>query len=323
MVSQVKHDIKARLTQSATGATGGEGSRTHVQVLANSLTASVLILLHARQLRREDLNLKGDQCWPRGSDVLIVGIVAYEHRLLLRRDTLLTLCSNYAAVAADTFSSELGILSQSKPRLITAPWRVVPPGTNGGVTPAGLWAGLAGAFIIASTSTLLLPFCKDWSFAQKLQYTMYITLAGLSGSLLDSFLGAVLQASVVDVHSGKVVEGDGGRKVLVHGHPMHFKKMAEGRSKVRKTDGKDAMANTSAVEFPLDDSVKVSQTMQKAGASGAAVADGQHSSRKVVVGRDVLDNNGVNLLMAALVSVGSMAVAAVIWSVPLGSIITR
>jgi uncharacterized membrane protein len=163
----------------------------------------------------------------------------------------------------------------------------------------------------------LLPFCKDWSLAQKSQYTLWITVAGLSGSLLDSYLGAVLQASVVDVHSGKVIEGEGGRKVLVHGHPMHFKQTAEVRSKANKSaaEGKDAIAKTSAVDSSQDEAEQVARTMQKAGASGAAASDGQHVSRKIAVGNDILDNNGVNLLMAASISVGSMAVAAFVWGI--------
>jgi hypothetical protein len=74
--SQVKHDIKAKLTQSATGASGGEGTRNHVQVIANSGVASVLILLHLWQLKEEGRYVEQDLCWHRGSDALVVGIVA-------------------------------------------------------------------------------------------------------------------------------------------------------------------------------------------------------------------------------------------------------
>ncbi|EUC47443.1 hypothetical protein COCMIDRAFT_3537 [Bipolaris oryzae ATCC 44560] len=260
-VTKVKHDIKAKLTQSATGASGGEGARNHIQVFANSGIASVLILLHLWQLRKDGRYEDEGLCWTGNSDILVTGIVA-----------------NYAAVAADTFSSELGILSKSKPRLITAPWRIVPPGTNGGVTTTGLGAGLLGALIISLSSTMFMPFCKDWSFAEKTKYTLALTAAGFNGTLLDSLLGALLQASVVDVHSGKVVEGEGGRKVLVHS-----------KEGVTKATGTDAAG-----------SIKASKAMLKAGASGTAVADPQHESRKIEVGSDLLDNNAVNVLMAGL-----------------------
>jgi uncharacterized membrane protein len=229
--------------------------------------------------------------------------------------------SNYAAVAADTFSSELGILSKSKPRLITAPWRVVPPGTNGGVTGAGLGAGLLGAFILSATSTLLVPFCKDWGFAQKANYTLALTAAGFSGTLLDSLLGALFQASVIDVHSGKVVEGEGGRKVLVHGSsPLHLAKTGQVRSKVSShAEGQETIAKTSGTDAAT--SIKASQTMQKAGAGGSTVTDKQHESRKIEVGSDMLDNNAVNILMAGSVSVGAMVVACMFWDLPFSSMI--
>lgn len=125
------------------------------------------------------------------------------------------MCRNYAAVAADTFSSELGILSKSNPRLITSlTLREVPPGTNGGVTATGLGAGLLGSFTVALTSAILLPFCPGQSSIQKRAlWTAAMTIWGLLGSVLDSVLGGLLQASVVDKRSGKVVEGSGGRKV--------------------------------------------------------------------------------------------------------------
>ena len=229
--------------------------------------------------------------------------------------------SNYAAVASDTFSSELGILSKTKPRLITAPWRVVPPGTNGGVTVTGLGAGLLGSFILSATSTLLVPFCKDWTFTAKISYTLALTTAGFCGTLLDSLLGALLQASVVDVHSGKIVEGEGGRRVLVHSsNPMRLSKTALMRSKISsRAEGKEGIAKTSGTDTAA--SVKASETMLKAGASGDAVADPQHGSRKVEVGSDLLDNNAVNVLMAGLVSVGTMVVACFVWDLPLSNMI--
>lgn len=75
-ITQVKHEIKAKLTQSAIGSTGGEGTRNHVQVLANSGVASVLILLHLWRLRKEARYEDKNLCWNRGSDALVVGIVA-------------------------------------------------------------------------------------------------------------------------------------------------------------------------------------------------------------------------------------------------------
>lgn len=136
----------------------------------------------------------------------------------------------YAAVAADTYSSELGILSKSAPRLITSPtFRKVPPGTNGGITLVGVAAGSLGAFTIAVTS-LLLPFCSlgspvagcsklgldggsAWGWNEQALWVLAITVWGTLGSLLDSLLGGLLQATVVDKQTGKVVEGCGGQKV--------------------------------------------------------------------------------------------------------------
>lgn len=70
--------MKARLTLSSSGASGGEGARTHIQVLANSVMASVLILLHYRQLYTQGAIQDADvACWPYGQDLLVVGIVRY------------------------------------------------------------------------------------------------------------------------------------------------------------------------------------------------------------------------------------------------------
>jgi uncharacterized membrane protein len=219
------------LTLSATGTEGGEGPRNHIQVLANSIVGTVLSIVHAIVLAK---STGTESCFSLGqnaADILIVGIVAYVAIHTISSCSYITCCqsiltaichSNYAAVAADTFSSELGILSKSNPRLITSlNLREVPPGTNGGVTATGLGAGLLGSFIVSATSAAVLPFCSNTAIKERVLWTVAMTLWGALGSVLDSVLGGLLQASVVDKRSGKVVEGSGGRKVsfecLCHG----------------------------------------------------------------------------------------------------------
>ena len=73
---QVKHEVKSRLTLSAAGAEGGEGPRNHIQVLANSVVATMLSIAHAIVLSKSS----SDSCFSLGhntADILIVGIVAY------------------------------------------------------------------------------------------------------------------------------------------------------------------------------------------------------------------------------------------------------
>lgn len=221
-------------------------------------------------------------------------------------------CRNYAAVAADTFSSELGILSKSKPRLITSPTlRVVPPGTNGGVTLTGLLAGVLGAFLVAVASTLALPFCEDWSPVQRIQWLVGITLWGTCGSILDSFLGGLLQASVVDKRSGKVVEGSGGRKVLVESSSTSATSTAAS-DQAKYNSSLHATESVANAATPT----RVTRSAAKAQAVAAAPVPEQ-PTRKIESGRDILDNNAVNLLMAAIMSVGAMLVASFLWDVPL------
>lgn len=77
LVEQVKHEVKQRLTLSATGTEGGEGPRNHIQVLANSFVATVLTVAHASVLGRT--GNRDSSCFSLGrnaSDILIVGIVA-------------------------------------------------------------------------------------------------------------------------------------------------------------------------------------------------------------------------------------------------------
>ncbi|KAG6187236.1 hypothetical protein E4U36_008259 [Claviceps purpurea] len=283
-VTHIKENVKATLTQSSKGTSGGEGPRTHVQVFANSLMASILTLAHGYQLRTRmaaNPNPERSMCYSWGGDLLVVGIIA-----------------NYAAVAADTFSSELGILSTSQPRLITSlTLRKVPPGTNGGVTLLGLAAGFLGSMVIVVASMVFLPTCtggEAWTLAQRRTFMLGMVVWGALGSVLDSVLGAVLQRSVRDVRSGRIVEGEGGSRVLVSA-PAAGRAPAGGEND-ESEDGKN-----------------------KDTPGNSSVGD-RRPSRMVESGWDILDNNDVNFLMASTMSLGAMGLAAWYWGVPLESI---
>lgn len=98
-----------------------------------------------------------------------------------------------AAANADTWATELGVLNPKLPRLITTA-QEVERGTSGGISLTGSLAALAGAFLVALASVILWQG-KFFSIAPAAAaWVICISLAGLAASLVDSLLGATLQA---------------------------------------------------------------------------------------------------------------------------------
>jgi uncharacterized protein (TIGR00297 family) len=94
-----------------------------------------------------------------------------------------------AAVNADTWATELGVLNPTRPRMITNLGKRVEKGTSGGISLLGTIASLLGAAVIALPAVFLSPVGP-----LHLDSFFLISLAGLAGSLFDSFLGATVQA---------------------------------------------------------------------------------------------------------------------------------
>mgnify|MGYP001146459376 CR=1 FL=1 len=92
-----------------------------------------------------------------------------------------------AAVSADTWATELGVLSPSPPRLLTT-GKVVPVGTSGGVTLWGIMASIAGALTMGGVAWLLLAPGRAAT-----SILLLASSSGFLGSLFDSLLGATLQ----------------------------------------------------------------------------------------------------------------------------------
>ena len=161
-----------------------EGQRGADQVLACSLIAVVLAVLR--------------RCFVGLDSPIDFGAVA-----CLGNRLTLGFVAFFAACAGDTWASELGVLSRSPPRLITRPWRVAAPGTNGGVSTLGTLASAAGGVAMGLChGALLMP-----PTAREVVALMYVgLLAGTLGSLLDSLLGATLQATFYDDETQMIVK---------------------------------------------------------------------------------------------------------------------
>ncbi|WP_298815866.1 DUF92 domain-containing protein [Chloroflexus sp.] len=120
-----------------------------------------------------------------------------------------------ATVNADTWATELGVLSPHQPRLITTR-RPVPPGTSGGVTALGTSAAAAGGLLIGIAMFLFTTLAAPgtiwpwWMIPAGL-------LGGLGGALFDSLLGATVQAIYV-YPDGRETE----RRVARDGTPNRF-----------------------------------------------------------------------------------------------------
>ncbi len=102
-----------------------------------------------------------------------------------------------AAVNADTWATELGVLAKKPPRLITG-GGPVPVGASGGITPEGVLAALAGATFIGLTAFIWVQIAAQLTLRQWLWSDWVLipvaAVAGLFGALFDSLLGATVQA---------------------------------------------------------------------------------------------------------------------------------
>jgi uncharacterized protein (TIGR00297 family) len=104
-----------------------------------------------------------------------------------------------AAATADTWATEIGVVAHSKPRLITN-FTYVDAGTSGAVSLSGTLAALSGATVLGLGG---LPWIPEGVRGETI---LAVSISGLAGSLVDSFLGATLQARFRCGVCGKISE---------------------------------------------------------------------------------------------------------------------
>ncbi|KAJ9112560.1 hypothetical protein QFC19_000577 [Naganishia cerealis] len=111
---------------------------------------------------------------------------------------------HFATCLGDTLASELGILSSAQPILVTT-LKPCPPGTNGGISLFGTGMSIVGGSIIGATVSILQA---RFGVVHNIGTASFITvgaLAGFTGSMLDSLLGATLQQTLYDADEKKIL----------------------------------------------------------------------------------------------------------------------
>lgn len=104
-----------------------------------------------------------------------------------------------AAATADTWGTEIGILSQSPPRLITT-LRSAETGRSGAVSFRGFIGGLIGSTVV---SLIALPWLPTHSAGNSLVASVF---GGCFGFVVDSLLGATIQVQYRCVSCGRITE---------------------------------------------------------------------------------------------------------------------
>jgi uncharacterized protein (TIGR00297 family) len=183
------------------------GGRFTIPLLTFFITSSLLSRLGSAAKARASVHSEkgptrdAGQVWANGgvAVALVLAFAYFGHHwpVYKTRYLLMLFLAALATVNADTWATEIGSLSRRAPRLLTS-WKPVAPGTSGAITPLGLAAALAGAAIIP-LSVLGLWHLDATEFAA-------VVWAGFLGSLIDSILGAGVQAQYRDPVTGELTE---------------------------------------------------------------------------------------------------------------------
>lgn len=119
-------------------------------------------------------------------------------------DNLVFLLGAVVAIAAsnsDTWASEIGVLSKGKTRYIVN-FKLAPKGMSGGVTYLGTVASLIGALVIGITFVISYGLIVEFDGLFLVEALLILTIGGFFGSIIDSYLGALIQAKYKGVKSG-------------------------------------------------------------------------------------------------------------------------
>ena len=209
-VTKVQSEVKKQVDEHFKE---GGGLRDFVQVMANGLVPTMLAAASLYSLGGLSFiaNTTGAGAFAEAIIFSIGGSNSSMNNATTKVASTLAVAflSYFSCCGGDTFASELGVLSKSKPRLITTFCRKeVEPGTNGGVSLLGVVASIFGGLVAASGWALGAYITSG--VRTEILYALIIgAFGGFFGSFVDSVLGATVQYSGYCRERKKVVSKPG------------------------------------------------------------------------------------------------------------------
>lgn len=111
--------------------------------------------------------------------------------------------ASLAAVTADTWATEIGVLAKGQPRSVLT-FKPVAMGTSGGISWLGTLGSAAGSLVIVGIGFIFSPHSSPrilgWTEA------LVVLCGGVFAGLVDSYLGATIQAQFQCPACGKITE---------------------------------------------------------------------------------------------------------------------
>lgn len=117
----------------------------------------------------------------------VAGAAALASSLIGERGALTMAAGSLAAATADTWATEIGSTSPDVPRMLVSR-RPAPPGTSGAVTARGLSGAIAGAVLLGTVT-----YAVRRPTSGRVRSAVAVAVAGVTGSLVDSLLGEMVQ----------------------------------------------------------------------------------------------------------------------------------
>lgn len=128
---------------------------------------------------------------------------------------LIVFSATVSEACADTWASDIGMLSKKKPISVLS-FKRIDTGLSGGVS----FLGSCISVIIALLWSFL--HCLIWGF-NGILYSVILFVSSTLGVFFDSFLGALIQVKYFD-EQGKMTEKkyapDGSKRIIAHGLPF-------------------------------------------------------------------------------------------------------